>query len=307
MTEQDDLMGDIEVRPMRFDHDSVENENPLWSRTCPEFAIYINALAVHSPYFERFLGIVLRKARNHLRDEQLRKDTSALIGQEAHHAFNFIRMNRFLARHYPKVGRFDADARVYFERALTRSSFQRQVGFVAGYETFTFLAGMIVLDGYDELMVDADPIVRAMWVWHQVEEVEHGAVAIDVYRALYPDGEWFRKWMVVAAFALIARETLKGYVHMCSVEGYWRDPRRAWKSLRFFVPMSLRLIRNALPALSGSYHPTTHPLKNGRRNPIAVAWRAFYASGGDAASLDDQKFDEMMTLQARADSDPAAA
>lgn len=307
MTEKREIMGDIEVRPMRFDYDAVEDANPVWSRTCPEFSIYINALAVHSPYFERFLGVVSRKARERLENEQLVKEVTALIGQEAHHAYNFIRMNRFLAKRYPKVARFDADARAYFEAALTRYGFQRQVGFVAGYETFTFLAGMIVLDCYDELMRDADPVVRAMWVWHQVEEVEHGSVAIDVYRALYPEGEWLRKWMVIEAFSVIARETLKGYLHMCSVEGYWRSPRRAWRAIRFFVPMSLRLIRNALPALSGKYHPSTHPLRNDRRNPIAVGWRDFYASGGDTASLDDRKIAAMLSGSAAAESRPTAA
>jgi len=40
---------------------------------------------------------------------------------------------------------------------------------------------MIILDRYEELMGDADPDLRALWVWHQVEEVEHGAVAFDFY------------------------------------------------------------------------------------------------------------------------------
>jgi len=306
MTQKLDFMGDIEVRPMRFDYDQVEDENPVWSRSCPEFSIYINALAVHSPYFERFLVAVCRKGRERLESPDLVKDVSALIGQEAHHAHNFIGMNRFLARRYPKVAGFDAAARAYFESALKRYSFKKQVGFVAGYETFTYLAGMIVLDEYRELMEDADPVVRALWVWHQVEEVEHASVAFDLYKALYGSAEWNRKWMLVVAFSVIARETVKGYLHMCKVEGYFRHPRRTWRAIRFFVPMSLRLIRSALPALSANYHPRSHPLRHARRNPIAVAWREFYASRGDAASLDDQKMDEIMRLATRVGSAPEA-
>ena len=240
----------IQVRPMRFDLGGAGGKSPVWSRSCPQFAIYVNALAIHSPYFERFLGAVCRKVRPLLRDPELREEVSALIGQEAHHAYNFIAMNRFLAERYPRVSEFDAGARADFERALRTDPLRRQVGFVAGYETFTFLAGMVVLGDYDALMGDADPAIRSLWIWHQVEEVEHGAVAFDLYRALYGQYEWYRKWMVVAAFGYIARQAAAAYLHMCRVEGQLSSPGRAWRAIGFFLSFSIRLIRLALPALS---------------------------------------------------------
>lgn len=294
MTEQTHPMDQIVVRPMRFDYDGVEDENPVWSRSCPEFSIFINGLAIHSPYFERFLGAVSRKVKDRLGDERLRRDVSKLIGQEAHHAHNFVAMNRFLARRYPAVGRLDRGAREYFETALERFSLRKQLGFVAGYETFTFLAGMIVLDAYEELMGDADPVVRALWVWHQVEEVEHGSVAFDTYRAVFGAHEWFRKWMLVYAFSYIGKETVKAYLHMCRVEGIWRSPRRAWKAVRFFLPFSLGLVRSALPALRRRYHPRAFLEARGGQNPMGVAWRRFYGRGGDAASLSDETMGQLM-------------
>ena len=35
-------------------------------------------------------------------------------------------------------------------------------------------------------MSDADPTIRALWVWHQVEEVEHGAGVhnVDIVKLL---------------------------------------------------------------------------------------------------------------------------
>jgi predicted metal-dependent hydrolase len=290
----------IRVRPMRFDLADVRKRNPVWSRSSPQFAMYINALAVHSPYFERFLGAVCRKARPEIEDPKLRADVSALIGQEAHHAFNFIEMNRLLAQRYPRVAELDARARGDFEHALRTHSFRRQVGFMAGYETFTYLAGIVVLDEYDALMRDADPVIRSMWIWHQVEEVEHGAVAFDVYRALFGEHEWFRKWMLLSAFAYIARQAVETYVHMCRVEGELSTPRRAWRSLGFFVRFSGRLLRLSAPALSARYHPRNHPMVNDRQSPIAIGWRRVYARGTDVAALEDLEIDELRVLGERA-------
>ena len=289
----------LRVRPMRFDLSDARERTPVWSRSSPQFAIFINALAIHSPYFERFLGAVCRQARPRIQDPQLLADVSALIGQEAHHAFNFIEMNRFLARCYPRVAELDARARADFERALAQDSLLSQVGFVAGYETFTFLAGMVVLGEYDALMGDADPAIRSMWIWHQVEEVEHGAVAFELYRALFGRHEWYRKWMVIAAFAYISRQAAEAYLHMCRIEGEFSTPRRAWRALHFFVSFSLRLLRLALPALSSRYHPRQHPMVNDRQSPIAIGWRRRYASGADVAALADGEIAELRALGER--------
>jgi uncharacterized protein len=289
-------MDAIRVRPMRFELCSLAGRDPVWSRSSPQFAIYINAIAVHSPYFERFLGAVCRRARPYIADARLRGEVSALVGQEAHHAYNFLEMNRFLAQRYPRVGALDARARAHFEGALRTDSLRRQVGFVAGYETFTFLAGMVVLGDYDALMADADPVIRSMWIWHQVEEVEHGAVAFDLYHALFGEHEWYRKWMLVSAFAYIARQAVETYLHMCRVEGQLSTPRAAWKALSFFLPFSWRLIRLALPALLRSYHPRLHPMANDRQSTLAIGWRRFQACGGEVGALEDVEIRRLRAL-----------
>jgi len=107
------------------------------------------------------------------------------------------------------------------------------VGFTAGYETFTFLAGMIILDNYHRWFADSEPVMKALWVWHQVEEIEHGAVAFEVYKRLYGDQEFYRKWMVLLALVHIASETFKAYAHMARIEGWLRNPFRAISSMTF--------------------------------------------------------------------------
>jgi predicted metal-dependent hydrolase len=290
-------MDDIPVRRLRFklDEDGAhENHDPIWSRSCPDFSMFINALGIHVPYFERFLVEVMRKYRGELTDAKLTEDVHALMGQEAFHAFNFVGWNKAMAHRYPKVAELDEEARVYFENAFATRDKKFQIGFTAGYETFTFLGGMIVLDRYDELMADADPKLRALWVWHQVEEVEHGAVAFDFYQAFYRKNEWYRRWMVLYAFGHILSQTFKGYATMVRREGYYRRPLRALKAWRFFLSFGLDLARAALPVLSRKYHPRNHPRCNEAQNRVAVAWRERIAGGADPLKLTEGDVDQML-------------
>ena len=275
-------MDDIPVRQLRFDFESAPD--PVWSRSSPDFAIFINALGIHVPYFERFLVKVMRTWRDELDDSGLKADVQAIIGQESHHAFNFQRWTGVMCRRYPRLAAIDAHASAYFERALKRSK-KFQIGFTAGYETFTFLGGMIILNRYQELMGEADPVIRALWVWHQVEEVEHGAVAFDFYQAFYRDHEWYRRWMVVYAFGHITSETVRAFAHMVRTEGFYRHPRRAIRAWRFCLTFALDLARAALPVLKADYHPRNHPICNEDQSPVALAWRARLAAGADPHRL----------------------
>ncbi|RJF86378.1 metal-dependent hydrolase [Oleomonas cavernae] len=282
-------MDHIPVRPLAFDVDGLAGKDPVWSRSCPEFSILLNALGLHVPYFERYLIRVLNRAKAEVQDPKLREAMSAIIGQEAHHAKNFLAYNKFLGLTYPKAPALDDAARDFFVEHLKIDTPRRQVGFTAGYETFTFLAGMIVLDNYDAWFSDSEPTIKAMWVWHQVEEVEHGAVAFDVYKALYGRHEWYRKYMIAVALKHIVVETVRAYFHMCKVSGFLRNPWRAWRSTAFLASTLSRMAWLSLPVFSRKYHPRNHPLVTDRQNPIAVGWRNFEGKGGDVLAIDREK------------------
>jgi len=288
-------MDNFPVRQLRFDFDTVENHDPVWSRSNPDFAIFINALGVHVPHFERFLVKVMRQYRGALSEPKLIDDIQRIIGQEAHHAFNFVNWTNTLAKRYPDLTRLDESAKTWFEKAFNSKSHRFKIGFTAGYETFTFLGGMIILNRYEEFMKEADPTIRALWVWHQVEEVEHGAVAFDFYQAFYPHNEWYRRGMVCYAYCHIAWETFKAFAHMIKVEGFYKQPGRAFKAWKFFAGFAWDLAIAGLPVFSRQYHPRNHPICTNSQNALAVAWRQYYAEGNDPHLLDKKSVEEMMT------------
>lgn len=289
-------MDDFPVRPLDFDLEAVKSDEVVWSKSSPEFSMFINALGVHVPYFERYLIITMNKVKHQITDKKLRRDMVALAGQEGHHARNFIAFNQLMAKHYPKLAQLDANAQAYFRAAAKKDSQKRMVAFTAGYETFTFLAGLIILRNYQRWLADSHPVMKALWVWHQVEEVEHGAVAHDVYRALYGEHEWYRKMMVAVAGLHIAKETIKAYTHMARHEGWLKNPFRAIKVMWFLFATLGDMAWQTRPVFRKAYNPRHHPLATSKQNPVAIAWRRHAKQGGDVLRIDRAAMSKIMQV-----------
>ena len=289
-------MDDFPVRPLDFGMDDFGADKIVWSQSSPEFAVFINALGLHVPYFERYLIHTMNTVKHDVSDEKLRRDMAALVGQEGHHARNFIAFNRTMAKRYPKVAKLDAAAKAHFRNAGKKDSKKRLVGFTAGYETFTFLAGLIILRNYDKWMANSNPVMKALWVWHQVEEVEHGAVAHDVYRALYGKHEWYRKYMVLAAGWHIAWETIKAYTHMARHEGWLRNPIKAVKSFGFLFATLGEMAWQTLPVFRKTYNPRIHPLATSKQDPVAIAWRRHAKKGGNVLDIDREAMAKILQI-----------
>lgn len=290
-------MDNFPVRKLDFPLEKIRFNDPLWSRSSPDFSMFINAMGVHVPYFERYLIKAMSGAKAHITDDELMRDTRAIIGQEAHHARNFIGFNKILADRYPKIEKLDREARESFSKKAQQDDQKALTGFTAGYETFTFLAGLIVLDKYDDWLKHGDPVMKAIWVWHQVEEVEHGAVAFDVYQHLYGVDEWYRKRMVIGAGLHIAWEIIKAYTHMASVEYGTRRPLRFLSSMGFLASTLSKFVYRVLPVFRKSYHPKRHPLVTNKQNRVQVAWRRYEHDGGNVLEIDRKKMEKMLDVQ----------
>ena len=143
-------MAEIDVRQLRFKFDDATDRNPAWRQSRPELAMPINALGVHVTHLERFLVKVRQEYRDNLNINNLKEDAKKVIGQAVHHAFNVTKWTEYLVKRYPEAAPLDEHAKEYFAAQLNRDK-RFEIGFTAGYETFTVLAGLIILGRYEEL------------------------------------------------------------------------------------------------------------------------------------------------------------
>jgi uncharacterized protein len=204
----------IRPRSPRFDFEGVPRR---WFARSVIGTHLANGLNLLFPAGERFFVRSVRRYLDRIDDPQLREDIKGFSGQEGLHAYAHER---------------------YFE-ALERQGFDIR-GFLRFYESFAYgfveklapgelcLAATAACEHFtatmasnalareaDGTMVVQDPTMRALFLWHAVEEIEHRAVAFDVLQRVNPSYELrvaglavatsmlFGLWMIAAGTLLV--------------------------------------------------------------------------------------------------------
>jgi len=157
----------------------------------------VAALSSVFPEGEDFFVRTVRNYRDRITDPELRSQVSGFIGQEAMHGREHREFNQRLAElGYPTklVDRATGLGLRFGERVLPKSV---QLAITAALEHYTAtLAETLLSDEAARAILDVDE-VRALFVWHALEESEHKAVAFDVFQQVSGDDR-IRTWVMRA-------------------------------------------------------------------------------------------------------------
>lgn len=168
-----------------------------WYAEDPYLSAFIAALSLVFPRGEAFFVESVRRLRDTVRDPDLAAEVAAFVGQEAMHAREHRALNRLIAAHAPEaVARSDAEVAQILAAARRLLGPRGRLAVTCALEHLTAtLAEQLLRPG--PIQASIHPEVRPLWLWHALEELEHRAVAHDVYRAA--GGGYARR---VAAMAL---------------------------------------------------------------------------------------------------------
>ena len=189
-----------------------------WVPGDPHTTHVINISHLTLPSAERWFSEVFRDALPMIKDERLRGEAKAFIGQESVHAHAHEQaiheyLNRYgidATRYVKVLDRTFAIGRkrvMWFwlpgliRRWAVRSYTRWRLAFVAAAEHFTAVMGwwLVVSRGLDRAGVH--PEMLELFRWHSAEEVEHRSVAFDAYRAA--GGRYARRVGVMCILALL--------------------------------------------------------------------------------------------------------
>ena len=146
------------------------------------------------------------------------------------------------------------------------------LAFTVGLEHFTAILGHQVLSRQDWLD-GVDPEVATLWSWHAAEEIEHKAVAFDVYEAV--GGNYFERSLVMLWATLsIVFGMFRVIWHLLGKDGQ-RFSATAWREILSFLFVSPGAFTRALPAYLTYFRPGFHPWDHDDRH-LLERWRRAY-------------------------------
>ncbi|WP_296276914.1 metal-dependent hydrolase [uncultured Acinetobacter sp.] len=188
----------IKVRKPSFNPKAIRRH---FFANSPVMSHLLTALSSTFPVGEQFFVHSVRNVRDKITDEKLQAQIAAFIGQEAMHSKAHAEFNDAWRRDDYNLDSFQAW--LACRDAFIKSVHPKlQLAVTCAFEHFTALLGGYILRNPQVLSTLDDDAIK-LWVWHAIEEIEHRAVAFDVYQAIYKDDRTRRAVMrnVTTGFA----------------------------------------------------------------------------------------------------------
>ena len=238
-----------------------------WHEAGAVLTHFINAMSLTFPEGERFFIHSVRHFRDRITDPALRQAVTAFIGQEAMHGREHEAYNARLAEAGLPVQALEAAVARFFRLLENRLPPAAQLSITIAQEHYTAIVADLLLE-HPELVAGAPPKLAALWKWHALEEIEHKAVAFDVYEMAMGRG--------AGAYALRAGSmlaTTAGFFAMvlaCQGAMIAADRRPGGRRgtrgfLRFLLDPRAGLVRRLARPWADYFRPAFHPWQHDNR------------------------------------------
>ena len=266
----------IKPRKVTFDVSTVPRH---WNGGDPVLTRFFDALSVHFPEGERFFIQSVRNFQDRVKEPGLREDIRHFIRQEGQHGIVHDRFNEVMVGQGVDVDKITSNLRCFIRSSQKYLPEKYQLAMTAAFEHFTATLGEAMLKDETDMFAEADPVMRAMFLWHGVEEVEHKAVAYDVYQTAAGGGYLSRVSALVVTMLMIHLVVGPVFVNMLRLDGAMRQPGVLMRGLNRLYGRRGILTR-MLPEFLAWFRPGFHPWDTGMPEKVA-AWLEEYGNHGD--------------------------
>ena len=261
----------VPILPRDRGHDLERSLARDWFDNHAFKTAWFNAMSITFPLGEKFFIDSVRHYADQIDDPKLREEIRGFSGQEGFHRREHERYNEALCR----LRGYDLD---YLEGRLAKKIAQgkkllsplEQLAVTAALEHITAIMAESGLSEDNPMLGQADTAMQALWDWHAAEEMEHKAVAFDVYRAV-GGGEKMRKRALRRATVLLLIDILVGVVHMLRRDGKLWNLRLWWQGWKFLF-FEGGLLRRVWPAYREYFRDGFHPWQRDTRE-LLQAWQ----------------------------------
>ncbi len=223
-----------------------------------------DAMSTLFPVGERFFITCVRDFKEEIDDAELLHHIKDFTRQEGQHGIVHTQYNTRLQAQGVRVDLIlKGQERRLFGIIRQKLSRNFTLGITAAAEHITAIMADAFVERAD-ILKGADPRVRAMYVWHAMEEMEHKAVAFDVLTKVAKASYGTRVTAMLLVTLLFPFHIYRILGHMLKVDGFSRWERtKLWakglwwlyKPGGVFTPLAGAYFSYLKPG----FHPWDHP------------------------------------------------
>ncbi|WP_411683941.1 metal-dependent hydrolase [Acinetobacter indicus] len=243
----------ITVRRLKFNPHAIRRH---YFANSPVMSHLLTALSSTFPIGEQFFVHSVRNVRDQVQDPQLQAQIAAFIGQEAMHSKAHSEFNNAWRRDDYQLDRFQAwlARKDHHVKSLPPKV---QLAITCAFEHFTALLGGYILR-HPEVLSTLDDDAAKLWIWHAIEEIEHRAVAFEVFQHVYADHRLRRMIMrsVTAGFASLT--------FYSASQLFLQDKKNSMPKIGgnlFGLYLLVKMLLQLLPEYLSYYRKDFHPAK----------------------------------------------
>lgn len=241
---------------------------------------FFDAMSMLFPDGERFFIQCVRDYRDRITDPALQAQVKDFTYQEGQHGMVHTAYNERIARQGVAVDHITRTMRGILDWERRHLPKSLTLAFTAAAEHMTAIMAHSFMH-HPDTFEHADPRIRALYVWHGIEEIEHKAVAYDVMKKVARVGYFQRVLGMLYLSIVFPLHTFLIMHHMLKVDRV-NNRVAVWLRGLWWMYGPRGIMTRLLPHYLAYYLPGYHPLKAGRLDSYAIWRKAFDASGGDA-------------------------
>jgi len=237
----------------------------FWLDNDPFKTRFFDAMSTLFPVGEKFFITCVRDFKDRITDPQVLRDIKDFTRQEAQHGMLHTQYNnRLKAQGIAVDAILEGQEKRLF--GIIRKVFSREftLGITSASEHITAIMADCFVER-PEIFANADARIRALYVWHAMEEMEHKAVAYDVMQNVAKVSYRTRISSMLLVTILFPYHVLRIMRHMLQTDGFSRWERtKIWakglwwlyKPGGIFMPMMGKYFSYLKP----SFHPWQEPV-----------------------------------------------
>lgn len=170
----------IEARKMSFPFSDIQEKYFYDNNSI--ITTYMAALSATFPPGEKGFIDSVRNYRDQVTDPELQERIKGFIGQEGQHSYQHKQINKVL----DDLGLFATRIEKDLEKKITEDKARLDkrdfLASTVGMEHITAIMAEYILNN-QHVLTPLPESARELLLWHAVEEIEHKAVAFDVYQS----------------------------------------------------------------------------------------------------------------------------